>query len=58
MGTVGHRTDAGPAYLTAIANAGQVLPLDDFAEKYKWRERFLPRSNTSVYGGKPYARRD
>src|ERR1700726_3800437 len=30
---------AGPAYLTAIANAGQVLALDDFAEKYKWKER-------------------
>src|SRR5262245_56694920 len=25
---------AGPAYLTAIANAGQVLPLDDLAERY------------------------
>ncbi len=47
---------AGPAYLTAIANAGQVLALDDFAEKYKWRERFLPALlNTSVYGGKLYA---
>src|SRR5258707_14875133 len=46
---------AGPAYLTAIANAGQGLPLDDFAEKYKWRERFLPSLlNTSVYGGKLY----
>src|SRR6202040_4270874 len=41
---------AGPAYLTAIANAGQVLALDDFAEKYKWKERFLPALlNTSVY---------
>jgi len=47
---------AGPAYLTAIANAGQVLPLDDFAERYKWKERFLPALlNTSVYGGKLYA---
>ena len=47
---------AGPAYLTAIANAGQVLSLDDFAEKYKWKERFLPALlNTSVYGGKLYA---
>jgi raffinose/stachyose/melibiose transport system substrate-binding protein len=47
---------AGPAYLTAIANAGQVLALDDFAEKYKWKERFLPALlNTSVYGGKLYA---
>jgi raffinose/stachyose/melibiose transport system substrate-binding protein len=47
---------AGPAYLTAIANAGQVLALDDFAEKYKWKQRFLPALlNTSVYGGKLYA---
>src|SRR5258705_2744425 len=47
---------AGPAYLTAIANAGQVLPLDDFAERYKWKERFLPALlNTSVYGGKLFA---
>jgi raffinose/stachyose/melibiose transport system substrate-binding protein len=47
---------AGPAYLTAIANAGQVLPLDGFAETYKWKERFLPALlNTGVYGGKLYA---
>jgi raffinose/stachyose/melibiose transport system substrate-binding protein len=47
---------AGPAYLTAIANAGQVLALDDFATKYKWKERFLPALlNTSVYGDKLYA---
>jgi raffinose/stachyose/melibiose transport system substrate-binding protein len=47
---------AGPAYLTAIANAGQVLPLDGFAETYKWKDRFLPALlNTSVYGGKLYA---
>ena len=47
---------AGPAYLTAIANAGQVLPLDDFAARYKWKERFLPALlNTSVYGDKLYA---
>jgi raffinose/stachyose/melibiose transport system substrate-binding protein len=47
---------AGPSYLTAIANAGQVLPLDDFAAQYKWKERFLPALlNTSVYGDKLYA---
>src|SRR5258708_38368231 len=47
---------ACPAYLTAIANVGQVLDLDEFAEKYKWKERFLPALlNTSVYGGKLYA---
>src|SRR3984893_12311430 len=47
---------AGPAYLTAIANAGQVLPLDGFADSYKWKQRFLPALlNTGVYGGKLYA---
>jgi raffinose/stachyose/melibiose transport system substrate-binding protein len=47
---------AGPAYLTAIANAGQVLALDAFAEKFKWKDRFLPALlNTSVYGDKLYA---
>ena len=47
---------AGPSYLTAIANAGQVLALDDFAARYKWKDRFLPALlNTSVYGDKLYA---
>ena len=47
---------SGPAYLTAIANAGQLLPLDDFAARYKWKERFLPALlNTGVYGNKLYA---
>jgi raffinose/stachyose/melibiose transport system substrate-binding protein len=47
---------AGPAYLTSIANAGQVLALDDLAERSKWRDRFLPALlNTSVYGGKLFA---
>src|SRR5246127_2493361 len=47
---------AGPAYLTAIANAGQVLPLNEFADRFKWKERFLPALlNTGVYGDKLYA---
>jgi len=47
---------SGPAYLTAIAKAGQVLPLDEFAGKFKWKERFLPALlNTGVYDGKLYA---
>lgn len=47
---------SGPAYLTAIAKAGQVLPLDEFADKFKWKERFLPALlNTGVYDGKLYA---
>jgi raffinose/stachyose/melibiose transport system substrate-binding protein len=47
---------SGPAYLTAIANAGQVLPLNEFADRFKWKERFLPALlNTGVYGDKLYA---
>jgi len=47
---------AGPTYLTPIATNGQVLALDDYATRYKWRERFLPALlNTSLYGGKLYA---
>jgi raffinose/stachyose/melibiose transport system substrate-binding protein len=47
---------AGPSYITSIVNAGQLLPLDDFAAKYKWKERFLPALlNTSVYADKLYA---
>jgi raffinose/stachyose/melibiose transport system substrate-binding protein len=47
---------SGPAYLTAIAKAGQVLALDDLAAKFKWKERFLPALlNTSGYDGKLYA---
>ncbi|MEN3349360.1 MAG: raffinose/stachyose/melibiose transport system substrate-binding protein [Bradyrhizobium sp.] len=47
---------SGPSYLTSIANAGQLLPLDDLAAKFKWKERFLPALlNTGVYGDKLYA---
>src|SRR5712672_2952192 len=47
---------SGPAYLTAIAKAGQLLPLDEFDGKFKWKERFLPALlNTGVYDGKLYA---
>ena len=47
---------SGPSYLTGIANAGHLLPLDDFAARYKWKERFLPTLlNTGVYSDKLYA---
>jgi raffinose/stachyose/melibiose transport system substrate-binding protein len=33
-----------------------VLPLDELAGKFKWKERFLPAlPNTGVYDGKLYA---
>src|SRR5260370_23434416 len=47
---------SGPSYLRAIANAGQGLALDAFAETYKWKDRFWPALlNTSVFGGKLFA---
>lgn len=46
----------GPTYLTPMATAGQVQPLDDLAKKYGWDKRFLPALlNTGVFGGKLYA---
>ena len=40
---------SGPTYLTPMATAGQVLPLDDLAKKYGWDQRFLPALlNTGV----------
>lgn len=33
---------AGPSYVAPMAQAGQLLSLDPFAEKYGWNERILP----------------
>jgi raffinose/stachyose/melibiose transport system substrate-binding protein len=32
----------GPAFVAEFALAGQVLPLDDFAEDFNWDEQFVP----------------
>jgi raffinose/stachyose/melibiose transport system substrate-binding protein len=32
----------GPAFVAEFALAGQVLPLDEFAEEFNWDERFVP----------------
>jgi len=32
----------GPAFAVQVAEAGQFLPLDDFAAEYGWNERFAP----------------
>lgn len=32
----------GPAFVAEFALAGQVLPLDEYAEEFKWDERFVP----------------
>ncbi len=46
----------GPAYVAAMANAGQLLPLDDYAKKLGWTDRLLPVFlNMGTYNGKLYA---
>lgn len=32
----------GPSYVAPMAQAGQLLPLDDYAEEYGWNDRILP----------------
>jgi raffinose/stachyose/melibiose transport system substrate-binding protein len=47
---------AGPSYVAAMAQAGQLLPLDDYAKKYGWNERLLPLfQDLGKYDGKLYA---
>lgn len=47
---------AGPSYVASIAQAGQLLPLDDHAAKLGWNDRILPVFiELGKYGGKLYA---
>ncbi|OCJ07305.1 ABC transporter substrate-binding protein [Rhizobium sp. AC27/96] len=47
---------AGPSYVASMAQAGQLLPLDDYAKKYGWNERLLPLFlDLGRYNGKLYA---
>ncbi len=47
---------AGPSYVAPMAQAGQLLPLDDFATEYKWNDRILPVFlEMGKYDGKLYA---
>lgn len=47
---------AGPSYVAAMAQAGQLLPLDDYAAKLGWNERILPVFiELGKYNGKLYA---
>ncbi|EAR52129.1 putative sugar-binding lipoprotein [Oceanicola granulosus HTCC2516] len=32
----------GPSYVAPMAQSGQLLPLDDYAEQYGWNDRILP----------------
>lgn len=47
---------AGPSYVAAMAQAGQLLPLDDYAAKLGWNDRLLPLFlDLGRYNGKLYA---
>ncbi|MBB3455978.1 raffinose/stachyose/melibiose transport system substrate-binding protein [Rhizobium sp. BK313] len=47
---------AGPSYVAAMAQAGQLLPLDDYAKKYGWNDNLLPLFlELGKYNGKLYA---
>lgn len=47
---------AGPSYVASMAQAGQLLPLDDYAAKLGWSDRILPVFlELGKYGGKLYA---
>ena len=43
----------GPAYIAAMAQAGQLMPLDDYAAKLGWNDRLLPAFlNMGKFDGK------
>ncbi len=47
---------AGPSYVAPMAQSGQLMPLDDYAAKYKWQDRILPVFlKMGEYNGKLYA---
>src|SRR6476620_5370851 len=47
---------AGPSYVAAMAQAGQLLALDDYAQKLGWNDRLLPLFlDLGKYDGKLYA---
>lgn len=47
---------AGPSYVATMAQAGQLLPLDDYAAKLGWNDRVLPVFlELGKYDGKLYA---
>ncbi|QTK81779.1 ABC transporter extracellular-binding protein yurO [Agrobacterium tumefaciens] len=47
---------AGPSYVAPMAQSGQLMPLNDYAAKYKWEERILPVFlKMGEYNGKIYA---
>jgi raffinose/stachyose/melibiose transport system substrate-binding protein len=50
------QSDAGPAFAGLLADAGLILPLDEFATQYGWRDRIVPLAvEASLYNGQLYA---
>jgi raffinose/stachyose/melibiose transport system substrate-binding protein len=46
----------GPSYVASMAQAGQLLALDDYSSKFGWADRLLPVFiELGKYGGKLYA---
>lgn len=46
----------GPSYVASMAQAGQLLPLDDYAAQYGWTDRILPVFlDLGTYDGQLYA---
>ncbi len=47
---------AGPSYVAPMAQAGQLLPLDSYAEQFGWEDRILPVFiEMGKYNGQLYA---
>jgi len=47
---------AGPSYVASMAQAGQLLALDDYAQKLGWNDRMLPLFlDLGKYNGKLYS---
>lgn len=46
----------GPSYVATMAQAGQLLPLDDYAQRFGWTDRILPFFlDIGAYDGKLYS---
>ena len=47
---------AGPSYVATMAQAGQLMPLDDYAKKHGWDSKILPLFlKIGTYDGKLYS---
>ncbi len=49
----------GPSFMLELAEAGLLVPLDEYAEKYAWADRFAPWAlNLGTYEGQLYGLSD